>query len=112
MAAAPQGQAGQFHTCRVCLGNNHPTPKCKYLQAETTLEFLKVRENNYLRISRARRFASSKPSYRSTPGASSSHADTTHLRLLRPSRLLSRKTDCGERLNSVFSASDRYEFQL
>ena len=74
MAAAPQGRAGQYHTCRVCLGNNHDTSKCKYLNAAMTPEFMKVRETNYARIAKARRSGSSsrqsnKPSSGSTPPA-------------------------------------------
>ena len=54
MAAAPKGRVGQYHTCRVCLGNNHDTSKFKYLNAAMTPEFMKVRENNYARIAKAR----------------------------------------------------------
>ena len=73
MAAAPSGQPGQYHTCRVCLANNHPTQKCKFLNPDMTPEFMKVRESNYLRISKARRNSGSRQTPRD--GGSSSQQD-------------------------------------
>ena len=55
IAAAPPNRVGQFHSCRVCLGNNHPSEKCKYLNTTLSAEFMKVREGNYQRIAKLRR---------------------------------------------------------
>ena len=57
MAAAPNGRVGQFHNFCACLANDHNTAQCKYLEADTTDEFLRVREANYQRIARSRRGA-------------------------------------------------------
>ena len=57
MAAALNGRVGKFHNCRVCLANNHNTAQCKYLEADTSDDFLRVLEANYQRLARCRRGA-------------------------------------------------------
>ena len=77
MAAAPPGQVGQYHSCRVCLGHDHATPACKYLEAAMTDEFLQVREANYQRIAKLRRQTGSRQYHRYGQGSSSQAAGSS-----------------------------------
>ena len=75
----PSGRAGAFHTCRVCLANDHPTPKCKYLKDDYGEELARVREANYQAILRRRqslmgqRSTSNRSRVSDRAGSSSAH---------------------------------------
>lgn len=80
------GRAGAFHTCRVCLANDHTTPKCQYLKEDHGTELARVREANYHAIVRRRQTSmgqrSTSQRHRasdrmgSSPGSSTVHRST------------------------------------